>query len=273
MFATDFGLGTLISNASESFGSGSMRKRADARFQAGQRETMRNELPREMISKVEAAKAAGLHPSVVFGGGGGVSSSPIISSASPPAPQANFQFGKQVDPDIARYNSARADLAELDVQAARNRLASQPGNSGGAILDESSDMSSQTGRFQLKPSEVATSALRFPNLTAGPDAPGQSRFTVLDITGNPVSVILPSKDSSEPLEGMGELWKAILGLPMGLKASRQVFLPDHLIDRMDREYKSPWGGDSSSTFDLLEAIRRFAAPDSRRRSQGRMFPR
>lgn len=107
-------------------------------------------------------------------------------------------------------------------------------------MDESSDMSSQTGQFQLKPSEVATAALRFPNWTAGPSAPGMSRFTVLDVGGKPVVITLPSKDSSEPLEGMGELWKAILGIPMGLKAARDVFVPKRFRDRVDREYVAPW---------------------------------
>lgn len=270
-FASDFGLGTLISNMSEVYGSGQRRHKEDIRRRNEQADFDRSRMAPDMMARVEAAKSAGLHPLVAMGSS--VASGSPMLSATPPAPQVQFSSRTREDPNVARYNAARADLAELDVVAARNRLASQPGNSGGAILDESSDMSSQSGRYQLKPSEVATAALRFPNFTAGPSAPGMSRFTVLDVGGEPVVIQLPSKDSSEPLEGMGELWKAILGVPMGLRAARDVFIPKKFRDRVDSEYRAPWARPGDLPDDLLERIRAWAAPDSRRRAQGRMFPR
>lgn len=87
-----------------------------------------------VVGKVEAAKAMGLHPLAALGApiAGGFGPSNMNGSASfsnDPPPEVN----PEKDPNIDRYNKARADKAELEVkqlQAALDKLAAQPGNGG-----------------------------------------------------------------------------------------------------------------------------------------------
>lgn len=86
MFSTDFGLGTLISNMSEVYGSGQRRHKEDIRRRNEQADFDRSRMAPDMMAKVEAAKAAGIHPSMVFGGGSVAQGSPILSATPPPPP-------------------------------------------------------------------------------------------------------------------------------------------------------------------------------------------
>lgn len=188
-----------------------------------------------LMARVEGAKAAGLHPLVALGGSMGGSSVVGGGGGGGPVPMS-----EKVDPDIARYNSARADLAELEVLAAR-RLASQPGNQGGGMV---MDMSKVT------PAEVTSAARGIPFRTAGPAGPFGTDFVYRNpITGEPVVGQLPSKDVSEPLEGMGEFWKAIIGTPMGGK-----FLWDAIVPDSGKSY----------LFDFIDAAREVAKSKNRR---------
>lgn len=88
-----------------------------------------------IINRVDAAKAAGIHPLVAMGAQG--LGGPVVT--------AGTEFGQPIpdfysprargsvdmrSPDQKRRDAAEADLAELQVEAARRRLATQPGNGG-----------------------------------------------------------------------------------------------------------------------------------------------
>lgn len=84
-----------------------------------------------IIGRVDAAKAAGIHPLVAMGAQG--LGGPVVSA--PYVEPTRFEmdtrgFVDQGDADVKRYNAARADLAELEVQLAAKRLSEQPGNGG-----------------------------------------------------------------------------------------------------------------------------------------------
>lgn len=84
-----------------------------------------------IIGRVDAAKAAGIHPLVAMGAqglGGPVVSAPYVDPVR--SYDAVDTFSRQGDADVRRYNAARADLAEVEVQLAMKRLADQPGNGG-----------------------------------------------------------------------------------------------------------------------------------------------
>lgn len=84
-----------------------------------------------IIGRVDAAKAAGIHPLVAMGAQG--LGGPVVSAG-------NVDFGGPIpdfwtprpgrSADAQRYDKARADLAELEVDLARQRLSKQPGNGG-----------------------------------------------------------------------------------------------------------------------------------------------
>lgn len=84
-----------------------------------------------IIGRVDAAKAAGIHPLVALGAQG--LGGPVLTAPAYEPTRFNVDtssFRQQGDADIERYNRARADLAEIEVQLAAQRLASQPGNGG-----------------------------------------------------------------------------------------------------------------------------------------------
>lgn len=243
MFSSDFGLGTLISNTSEVYGSGAMRYRENLNRRNEQADFDRSRMAPDMIARVEAAKAAGIHPLIAMGGSV-ATGSPILSATPPPA-QFQFQSGsKGEDPDIARYNASRADLAEIEVDKARldlaasqARLASQPGNQGGAVFMGPVD----SGAHTVKPSEITSVARGVPFLTAGPPSAVLTPYSGRNpFTGNSQVGELISKDASEPMEAMGEFWSAILNTPTGGKYLWDVMIPDEwkgrLFDSLDRVF-------------------------------------
>ena len=202
-FISDFGIGGLVSNLSEAFGSGKARKdRDDERARAAQDRNILVERARigpDMMARVEAVKAAGFHPSFALSGGGfGMSgSSPVISSSSgaPATPQFDFRSDRAervVDPNIERYNAARADLAEVEVQLARRRLVEQPGNARASDVvvnayrdpGEGMTMSDLEGHpyyrnaVKLKPDEMTSRDVSNVGQTAGRDHPGMRQFVL-----------------------------------------------------------------------------------------------
>lgn len=93
-FMSDFGLGTLISNMSEVYGSGQRRHKEDIERRNEQADFDRSRMAPDMMAKVEAAKAAGLHPLTVIGGGGSFAQgSPILSATPPPPPRRALRLG------------------------------------------------------------------------------------------------------------------------------------------------------------------------------------
>lgn len=219
MFTTDFGLGTLISNLSNRFGSGKMlRQRLE--------EERRGNYGEDLMARSEAWKAAGLHPLV---GMQIPMDGPMIGySSSAPSPRFNFQTGGgegKVDPDTARLRKAQADLAEVNVALARKRLAEQPANQAGASWQESTPGLDQIrsvakpGVFQfqpgaesklpgysdvgqVKPSESMSRSSAFPFMTATGD-PALREYTI-SVGGKPTNVLLPYSQEgvSETLENV-----------------------------------------------------------------------
>jgi len=117
--------------------------RDSVRYAAMQADMNRRSNYEGMMGKLDAAKAAGLHPLAALGAQMGSFSAPTApggASASlsfsndPPPPEPRSPD----DPSLKRYNDARArlaeaqaDKAEWDLQqqrASSNRLAAQPGN-------------------------------------------------------------------------------------------------------------------------------------------------
>lgn len=223
--------GPLISNLSETFGTGKARRDAeDQRARDAQERDIslqRGRFGPDLMAKVEAMKAAGFHPLMALGSGSFSGGSSVVSGGGGGAPPIDLRSsgGRDVvDPDIARYNRARADLAELDVEAAELRLATQAGNQGGPA---------NTGAYTVKPAEITSTARNMPFRTAGPSGGFETRYSMM----NPFTQVeqegsLPSKDVSEPLEGMGEFWKAILGTPMGGRFVWDAMMPDSAKTRL-----------------------------------------
>lgn len=150
-------------------------------------------------ARVEGAKAAGIHPLAALGM---QASGPIVSSgvsASAPGPSdvrppsggggggAALPFDTRT-PEQRRYDAAQADLAELQVAAAQQRLGSQPG---------------EPPLVQVEPDQVIAHAPSEPHRTAGTH-PGTSRVNLpflgaVDVVGgiealqdSPVAAILTS---------------------------------------------------------------------------------
>lgn len=87
-----------------------------------------------ILGRVDAAKAAGLHPLVAMGAQG--LGGPVVPASGPDfpdfgGPMPDFRpVGPARSADAQRYDKARADLAELEVELAKRRLSEQPGNGG-----------------------------------------------------------------------------------------------------------------------------------------------
>lgn len=244
MFSTDFGLGTLISNLSGRFGSGKYLRERLTRER-------RSNYGDDLMARTEAWKAAGLHPLV---GMQIPMDGPMVGGSSgAPAPRFNFGFGEgKVDEDTKRMRTAQADLAELQVEAARRRLNEQPGNppapasamgagepvttvapyvpvSQPSIVQvypgSERDIPGAADMVKVKPAEQTSMRSGFPHVAAGL-GPGSSEYQITPR----MSVLLPQASSvSEALEGISES-KVLLGAwflinrdHYGEKQAREVF--------------------------------------------------
>lgn len=212
-------LGRLGGNLSDSYGTGAKLREIKRQEEIGDR----LELERRSIqARVEGAKAAGLHPLVGMGFQGQAGAVQSVDSpsyfsggpyADPPAPAPAQK--EEVDPSIARYNEARARLAEtqadqafLDYQASLFKLGSQPGQ-GKAVVLPTSDENLVQGRtkpgVKIVPDEVTAgtggmTAGLHPG-ASGVEVPGFGRMTV------------PSgklKEALEDNELMGSVMLALL---------------------------------------------------------------
>lgn len=128
-----------------------------------------------ILGRVDAAKAAGIHPLVAMGAQG--LGGPVVSATGPEfgAPMPPFQDLRPRRPvdtrsaDQKRRDAAEADLAELQVQEARRRLSAQPGN-GGALQQ-------LTGTGNVVPSEATphpVSHVRIEGQTLPPSSSAKS---------------------------------------------------------------------------------------------------
>jgi len=203
-----FGMGMLeklATNSSDIWGTG--KKLRDEKREEAQGDY----LERERLgiqAKVEGAKAAGLHPLAALGAQSSNSPSQIIGDSSPtnagayrrdPIPQSSER-----DPNIDRYNAARARLAEAEatlaernLSASTARLASQPGNGPGVLPTSSANL--RTSRLKpgivVKPDEVTAGV---GGVTAGTH-PG---MTAVESPGISSPFMLPSTQASQQMEDM-----------------------------------------------------------------------
>lgn len=207
MSFADFGfgmLGKLSTNLSDTYGTGNT-------LRAKQREEVQGDfLERERLgiqARVEGAKAAGLHPLAAMGYQGGNSPSQIIGPSQAPERHAPLPPQAESDPNIDRYNAARARLAEVeatkaerDFAASQGKLATQPGQ-GIAVQVPTSDANLLRGRLRpgvkLVPDEVTAGS---GGLTAGTH-PGFAVFESPNTSG----LRLPSNALSQATEDMGLL--------------------------------------------------------------------
>lgn len=192
-------LGRLVGNLSDTYGTG------DTLREKQRKENEADYLTRErqgIIARVEGAKAAGLHPLVAMNYQGGNSPTQVIGS-DPVVPAGDFRDEPKSDPNIDRYNAARARLAEAeatkaerDLAASNSALATQPGQPKGVIT---SDANAGLGSsVTIKPDEVVAGR---GGHTAGTHQ-GMTRFEFPGIAGG---LSLPSAASSQALEDLEAL--------------------------------------------------------------------
>lgn len=200
-------LGRLVGNLSDTYGTGDTKEEKD------RKDAESDYLARERLgiqARVEGAKAAGLHPLVAMNYQGGNSPSAIIGGGGDVVPQGDFRGEPKSDPNIDRYNAARARLAEAeatkaerDLAASRSALASQPGQGKGLITSDAN--AGLGGSLTIKPDEVVAGR---GGHTAGTHQ-GMTRF---EFPGVPGGLSLPSAASSQALEDLEVLkYAAILG--------------------------------------------------------------
>lgn len=258
MFESDFGLGTLISNLSNTYGTGATlaKKKEEDRREGEMWNTQWSAGP-GLLARVEGAKAAGLHPLAALGLPSSGMSSPVVSSDSP-VPRFSFSGEKREDPAIARYNDARArlasseaDMAELNYRNAVARLASQPGQpslynggaspgrGGGLVVPESDQF-----RFPGLRGAVSVEAMKIPSasnasraVTAG-DVPGWQPYRFTD----GVQVMLPYAGEGQTFMGQSPVMGTLLALPQYL-LNRVEALGSVVAERGVRDraaFKSWW---------------------------------
>lgn len=160
-------LDKLATNLSDTYGTGDTlreKQRDEQHFDYIRRE-------REGIqARAEGAKAAGLHPLVGLGYQSGPGPSAIVGSDSgpqytDPPPPIQQREDKPDDPSIARYNNARArlaeaqaDAAERDLAASRFRTATQPGNGPVYPTEPENRIGpNNSSGIRIKPNEIVSS--------------------------------------------------------------------------------------------------------------------
>lgn len=141
----------LVTNTSDRIGTGASLRHLQQREEVQQRADLNRA---DIMSRVEAAKAAGLHPLAGMGmsiaGSSGWQISGPLNSGAYAQPSGN----RRIDDANARLAEANAGIAELELS--QRRLATQPGN--GPLLK---------GDVQIVPDQVTASRSGRPDLAAG----------------------------------------------------------------------------------------------------------
>lgn len=220
MFAT---IGSMFGPVGTAIGMGAdylLKKRDARRNQEVMNDMAIQQEKRSIQGRVDAAKAAGIHPLVAMGAqglGGPVVSAPSIdtgfmSFAPEPRRQTTVSPDNRTD-DQRRRDAAEADLAELQVEAARRRLATQPGNGGAP--------NQMTGDNTIVPAEATpypVQGVKIEGQTLPPSAtaksyqtpgvaPGWDVVEVGKTSAGPVRMVVPggSVDRQNWGEQLGEL--------------------------------------------------------------------
>lgn len=193
-------LGKLATNLSDTYGTGKglrneQREEAHRDYLAREREGIQ--------AKVEGAKAAGLHPLAALQGSSSNAPTQIIGASQAPTSHAPQPQSAPSDPNIDRYNAARARLAEAEATAAERslaastaRLASQPGNGPGVLPTSTANYrGGLKSGVVVKPDEVTSGV---GGVTAGTH-PG---MTAVESPGVENPFMLPSTQASQQMEDM-----------------------------------------------------------------------
>lgn len=237
----------LIGNLSATYGTGdtlSEKKRKDAQYDALEMER------RGIQARVEGAKAAGLHPLAALNFQAGYQPQSVIGSE--PMPSSGYSPEPERDPNIDRYNKARADLAELEVEQARRNsnkaLASQPGQAPQTTMPTSPSNLTSSGRLRdgvvVEPDKV----------TAGRDgrtAGVHQGTTDYEMPGG-WGITLPSESASQAMEDMeilkyavvasankDRMVQAILDMLKGVRDGHPAFVKreaEREVERYKRRY-------------------------------------
>lgn len=239
--ASEFGFGTLVSNASNVWGTGNKLRQKERGEQHA--DYLRRE--REgIVARVEGAKAAGLHPLVAMGYQASAGPSTVLGGDRGPANMGMENLGQERAPvapggppgptedeeRISKANvriaEARAEEAEVAAHNAIRALANQPGQAI-PIVDPEGNMYTNSGNLQpglrrgvkLEPDKVTAS--RGPSslpaaLTAGIH-PGGTEFKV-PVGKHGRTIRLPSGKLAESLEDQ-EILKNIITLQMNSPAA------------------------------------------------------
>lgn len=225
-FLSSLGMGAaekLIGNLSDRFGTGASLRHQQQREEMGIRgQQYQQDLEyqpqitrAEIAARVDAAKAAGLHPMAAFGMSGS-SSSPVLpsyvqqSSGSISGGVRNAIARQEVEDTKrlreaqvketeanARRANADADFAELQVRKAEGRLVTQPGQPKPVVEVPRKVMVPEKGN----PSSVHGNAA------------SHGRFVIRDIWGKDRVVSVPIDEYGNSLENMGELAGSVVSVP------------------------------------------------------------
>lgn len=223
---------TLVSNSSDAWGTG---KSARNRKQDEEHALYLKREREGIVSRVEGAKAAGIHPLVAMGFQGGPgpithmshqtsspspSYEPTPSMQTPEPPTSEDQ--DRINKANVRIAEANADQAELAAHMAYRNLATQPGQAIPAVNTQEPMPTSPSNLrrgIKLVPDEVTasrSSAGLGAALTAGTH-PGGSDFTV-PIGKYGRKLRLPSGKLAESLEDQ-EIAKNLITLQMNAPAA------------------------------------------------------
>lgn len=259
-------LGKLGANLSDTYGTGNT-------LRAKQREEAQGDyLERERLgiqAKVEGAKAAGLHPLAALQGASSNSPTQIIGASE--APRGEYAPSKPDprDPNIDRYNAARARLAEAeatkaerDLVASTARLASQPGNGPGVLPTSPSNLNGSSKYKRgviVKPDEVVAGV---GGVTAGTH-PGMTR---VESPGMP-PIYLPSIQLAQQLEDM-DLLKYFMAYKANEELVDDTIMNSNRWFRQARQIKRFWdrerAGDPAGGLDVwVKSKSRLSRPELR----------
>lgn len=219
-----FGLGTFVSNASNYMGTGHSVRQQEREEQ----ET--DYLRRERLgiqSRIEGAKAAGIHPLVAMGFQAGPGPTTVLGGVreasqsarfgddepapqTAPAAETTSEDQDRINKANVRIAEANADQAELATHEAYRKLATQPGQAIPVVESATTPLPTYGGNLRsgvkLKPDEVTASRASAglgAALTAGIH-PGSTDFR-LPIGKHGRTVRLPSGKLAESLEDLDAL--------------------------------------------------------------------
>lgn len=215
-------LGRLVGNLSDTYGTGDTKKEKE------RKDAESDYLARErqgIIARTEGAKAAGLHPLAVLGAQNSNAPTTYVSGSDPIIPQGDFRDPPKSDPNIDRYNAARArlaeaeaDKAEMDLARSRHALAGQPGNPPQSPMPTSASNLTSSGRLRngvvVEPDKVTAGV-------GGRTAGVHQGSTDYEMPGG-WSITLPSNEASQAMEDMDWLKYVVTAIANKDRVARSV---------------------------------------------------